>query len=213
MRIYAIADMHSREDREKKAIDLASSSDLALICGDITHFGPAEHARDFLSRMPVKTLAIPGNCDPLDVLQAIEASGAINLHAKAHKFNGCDFYGFGGAMPGMIKTIFEIPEEKIYEELSRIAVERGILVTHAPPKGHLDHTFHGFDIGSESILRIIEEKKPVINVFGHVHEAVGKEELEQTTLINCSAGYKGYGCYIDVETKINREEIKVEFLQ
>jgi len=212
MRIYAIADIHSREDREKKAIDLASSSDLAIVCGDITHFGPAEHAREFLSRMSVKTLAIPGNCDPLDVLQAIEASGAVNLHAKAYKFNGCDFYGFGGAIPGMIKTIFETPEDKIYEELSSIAVERGILVTHAPPKGYLDHTFHGFDIGSESVLRIIEEKKPLINVFGHVHEGVGKEELEQTTLINCSAGYKGYGCYVDIENE-NEEEIRVEFLQ
>jgi hypothetical protein len=203
MRIYAVADIHSKEEREKKAIELASSSDLAIVCGDITHFGPAEHAKDFLSRMAdtVKTLAIPGNCDPYDVLEAIDGSGAINLHKRAFKFNGFDFYGFGGAAPGMIKTIFEIPEEEIYEGLSTIAIDGGILITHVPPYKHLDHTLHGFNIGSKSVLRVINEKRPILNLFGHVHEGAGTDAIGETTLVNCSAGYRGHGCYIDTKDR------------
>jgi len=211
MIIYATADLHSREDREAKAIELASSSDAAIVCGDITHFGPAEHATEFLNRMAevAKTFAIPGNCDPLDVLEAIDRSGAVNLHGKRARFGGYDFYGFGGAIPGMIKTIFESSEDRIYEELSSIATENGIMVTHVPPKGHLDHTLHGFNIGSESVLKILEEKRPVLNVFGHVHEGVGRDVLGSTTLVNCSAGYSGHGCYIRLD---KNDDAEVEFI-
>jgi hypothetical protein len=210
MRIYAIADIHGRDDREKRAIEFASSSDLAIVCGDITHFGPPQRARDFLDRIAdkVETFAIPGNCDLWETVDEIKNSKAKSLHAEMIDFKGRTFFGFGGAVPGMIKTVFENAEETVYEELSKVAVERGIMVTHMPPRGHLDHTVHGSDIGSTSVLRVIEEKNPILDICGHVHEGVGTEVFGGTTIVNCSAGYRGYGCYIDIE-----DDVRVGFLE
>ena len=212
MRIYAVADIHSRGDREKKALDYASSSDLAIICGDITHFGPPDHARQFLDELcsEVRTIAVPGNCDPPEIIGAIEESAAINLHNAALEFGEVFFFGYGGSVPGMIRTIFEIPEETIYEDLKRIAKKGGVMVTHVPPRGHMDLTNFGNRIGSSSVLRIVDEFSPVLHLFGHVHEAAGKERYNGTQLINCSAGHEGYGCYIDLD---GGEVKTIEFIE
>jgi Icc-related predicted phosphoesterase len=56
-----------------------------------------------------------------------------------------------------------------------------VLVVHSPPKGHLD----GRDLGSEAVLRTIEEKRPEVVICGHVHEDGGKEDrIGPTRLYN-----------------------------
>jgi hypothetical protein len=215
MRIYAVADIHGKEDRKNRAIALASGSDLAIVCGDMTQFGPAEYAKEFLDEIGevVKTLALPGNCDEWETTEAIEDSKAENLHNKTLEFMGLTFFGYGGSVPSLsVKTIFENEEERIYADLKNIAQEGSILVTHSPPKGHLDETMHGFNIGSLAILKIIEETKPILNVFGHVHERVGSEKLDDTWLVNCSAGMHGAGCYIDLDVN-DKKVVNIEFLE
>jgi Icc-related predicted phosphoesterase len=47
-----------------------------------------------------------------------------------------------------------------------------VLVSHEPPKGVLDHTYHGFSAGS-SYLRdavTIAKTKPRLWLCGHIHE-------------------------------------------
>ncbi len=200
MRIYAVADLHGKEKRKERAVELASTSDLTIICGDITHFGPAEHAKLFLDKIgkEVKTFALPGNCDEWETIDAIEASRAENLHRNRLEFKGFTFFGYGGSPPSSIKTIFEDTEEEIYGGLKKIAKEGGILCTHAPPRGHLDRAMGSYNIGSSAVLRILDEKRPILNLFGHVHESSGSERYGDTWLINCSAGLKGSGCYVDL---------------
>ena len=207
MRIYATADLHGKRDRERRAIDLASSSDLVIVCGDITHFGPADHAKSFCDEIGgIPTLALPGNCDEWETPGAIERSRAINLHNRTYEFGGFTFYGYGGSAPSFVNTIFENDEERIYADLKKIAIKKGgILCTHAPPKGHLDRTLGGYSIGSFAVLRIVEEESPLLHLFGHVHEGVGKERYQRTCLINCSAGFRGSGCYLDLDSQgVNR---------
>ena len=218
MRIYAIADIHGKEDRKNRAISLASESDLAIICGDMTQFGPANYVREFLDEITVKTLALPGNCDEWETIEAIENSKAENIHDKRFEFMGLTFFGYGGSIPSLfVKTIFENEEEKIYSDLKSVTANikggaKCILVTHSPPKGHLDKTMHGLNIGSSAILKIVEKTKPVLNVFGHVHERTGAEEFDNTWFVNCSAGMHGAGCYIDID--INHKKIvNIEFLE
>jgi Icc-related predicted phosphoesterase len=47
-----------------------------------------------------------------------------------------------------------------------------VLVVHSPPKGHVDGGRH---LGSEAILRAVEEKQPRLVVCGHIHESAGEE--------------------------------------
>jgi hypothetical protein len=193
MKIYAVADIHGARERERRAIELASESDLAIVCGDITQFGPPEDAKRFLDKMGdvVKTLALPGNCDEPGTIEAIEASAAKNIHNNRIEFQGFPFFGYSGSSPFG-------EEEETYDSLKRLAKEKGVLCTHAAPKGHLDLTLGGYSIGSGAVLRVIEETKPVLSLFGHVHEGVGSEIYKGSWLVNCSSGWRGNGCYVDL---------------
>jgi predicted phosphodiesterase len=64
-----------------------------------------------------------------------------------------------------------------------------ILLSHSPPRGHLDQNRQGDHIGCDHFLSAIERLRPSVAVFGHVHEARGFEELTwedgtKTTLYN-----------------------------
>ena len=48
-----------------------------------------------------------------------------------------------------------------------------MLVVHSPPKGHVDGGSRA--LGSESILRTVEQRHPRVVVCGHIHESAGEE--------------------------------------
>lgn len=48
-----------------------------------------------------------------------------------------------------------------------------ILITHCPPRGHLDTLKYG----CEHLLRLLWHIRPRLHVFGHIHEGYGQEEL------------------------------------
>jgi predicted phosphodiesterase len=52
-----------------------------------------------------------------------------------------------------------------------------ILLSHSPPKGHLDQNHRGEHIGCDHFREAIERIRPSVAVFGHVHEARGTEVL------------------------------------
>lgn len=72
MRILAAADFHGSQYRLNIVLNNIEeyAPDLVVICGDITQFGPGTLATNFLNQLPVNTLAIPGNIDTADVVQA-----------------------------------------------------------------------------------------------------------------------------------------------
>jgi uncharacterized protein len=68
----------------------------------------------------------------------------------------------------------------------------GVLVVHSRPKGHVDGRRH---LGSESILRAVEDKQPLLVVCGHIHESAGEEaSIGQTRVLNAGPA----GIVIDV---------------
>lgn len=52
-----------------------------------------------------------------------------------------------------------------------------ILLSHAPPRGHLDQNRRGDRTGCDHFWGAIERIKPSAAVFGHIHEARGSEIL------------------------------------
>lgn len=180
--------------------------DLVVICGDITHFGTVTWAKDFLDRIPITTLAIPGNCDPTNMMSAIVESKAIALHAKKVEIEGYKFIGFGGSDPTPFNTPFEFSEEEIFESLDRIMEEKVILVAHAPPYGHIDyHPIKGH-LGSKSIAKIVHKYEPVLVLSGHIHEARGVE-YGSTIFVNPGPAMHNYAAVIELG-----DEIKVKLL-
>lgn len=175
--------------------------DLFLACGDITHFGrPPSYAEDLLSRIPVKTLAVPGNCDPPGLLDVLDRLG-VNLHMKRAKVGDQTIVGLGGANPTPFRTPFEIEEDAIWRGLDGIMEPRAVLASHPPPYGHLDTVPGAGHVGSRSVARIVEKYRPRAVLCGHVHEAAGIVEGE-VTIINPGPAMEGHMALVDIGERV-----------
>lgn len=85
-------------------------------------------------------------------------------------------------------------EEELVEKWRRIPNELDILITHSPPYSILDKVAYinygeeeAEHVGSHSLLYYSRMQQPRLHVFGHIHEAYGKEIDEGiTTYVNAS---------------------------
>jgi hypothetical protein len=202
LRILVVSDIHGREDFTgivlRKIEEM--NAGLLVVCGDITHFGrPTGFARKFMDSVPIKALAIPGNCDPpSEVIGDIERSRGTNLHGKKVDINGIPFVGFGGAMLSVHSLPFEMPDDEIYRGLDGIMVGKAVLVTHCPAAGHLDQPEPGTSLGSEAVARIVEKYRPVLALSGHIHEARGIEREGGTVFVNPGPGKDGHAAFVEI---------------
>lgn len=83
---------------------------------------------------------------------------------------------------------FNLPRgKKLKEKWDMIPVDVDILITHSPPFGKLDFVnYDRINVGCEELLKRIEEVRPKINVFGHIHEGFGYVFDGYTHFINAS---------------------------
>ncbi len=184
LRLLACSDFHNSTRAADMIAKLADSGDYdaILISGDFTTTGPTSFTRDFLRRVPIKVLAVPGNCDPLDTVEVLEDADA-SVHNTQVEFKGLKFFGFGGAVPGGGMP-FEVEEDIIERSLRSVAVHEGVMITHMPALGMNDLTRSGRHVGSEGILRVANEFAPVLHVSGHIHESRGRIMAARTTFVN-----------------------------
>lgn len=77
--------------------------------------------------------------------------------------------------------------EECSEKLAMIPEETDILVTHGPPYGIGDFCVSGKSAGCRELLSEVQNRiKPILHVFGHIHEAYGVTQLHETTFVNAS---------------------------
>jgi uncharacterized protein len=216
MKIIAFSDIHGKY---LKIIEYLKKNhvDLVILTGDITHFGPTELAEEILNEIAsfdVPVLAIPGNCDPINLYGNIDNSKAINIHGRSVTINNVGICGFGGSNPTPFKTPLEFDEVEIYDQARKVMEELKnnkitLLVTHAPPAGtKTDILPSGDHVGSEALRRVIEEFKPTINICGHIHESRATDKIGETTVINPGMISEGYACRIEIDDS-DEEDIKV----
>lgn len=200
MRILVLSDIHGSETGVMTSLELCQryEPDLAVVCGDITQFGPNEWGLKYLDRIPVRTLAVPGNCDPEDLHMTIEKSRAENLHKKKTNVSGLTFVGGGGSDPTPFNTIFEIREDVMSGWLEPLRTDNAILVTHAPAYGFLDRNYKGSHSGSKSIRRIVDSWNPILHLSGHMHEARGVDLNGETVCVNPGPAKDGLGALVDL---------------
>jgi len=216
MKILAVSDIHGKYTKITEYIQ-KNPVDLIVLTGDITDFGPPELAEEILNEIGsfnIPVLAIPGNCDPVNLYSNIDNSKAINIHGRSVTIKNIGICGFGGSNPTPFNTPLEFDEVEIYDE-ARKAMEQiknhkiTLLVTHAPPLGtKTDLLPSGEHVGSESIKRVIEEFQPDLNVCGHIHESMGTDKIGETQVVNPGMLSKGYACMISIDDS-DEENIKV----
>jgi len=217
MKLIVGSDFHGNEMMVERFVAKAEEehAEIILLCGDITNFGTLREATHLLSlftRLRVPVLFVPGNCDPPSLL-GVDLEGVRCIDGETASYNEITFLGIGGSPPTPFHTPFEIKEKEIMDKLNRAAESliddrRFILLSHAPPRNtRLDRTSFGLHVGSVSVRRFIEDKRPFIVFCGHIHEARGEDRINDTILIN--PGPARHGDY--VSASLGNGDVAVEF--
>jgi uncharacterized protein len=185
MRLLAFSDIHRDLHRAGRLAERAREVDVLVAAGDFAsvHRG-LEELIDVLVVIETPTVLVPGNNETDSALR--EAcrgwSAARVLHGEGTEIDGVAFFGLGAGVPVTPwGWSFDLTEEEAADRLAACP-DGGVLVVHSPPKGYVDGKRH---LGSEAVLRTIEEKQPRLVVCGHIHEAAGEEaRVGATRVIN-----------------------------
>lgn len=203
MKLLAIVDIHKSESALSRTQEFIEKHkpDLLLIGGDITTFTPLAFAREFLASLSdIRTLALPGNCDPPEILSVLDESAAVNLHGRKETIEGITFVGLGGSNATPFNTPFELEENEIFQTLDHIMEPGAILVLHFPVFGHLDEVSRGEHAGSKSALKIVEKYQPSLVITGHIHETRGtKTDDNGIIYVNPGPMKNGYAALVEIE--------------
>lgn len=192
MRLVCVSDIHGGAQNVAKLAREVKSGDVIIIAGDITNFGGAKEAKGILQQflaLSENVLAVPGNCDKKEVLDALRELG-VNLHTESRTINGIAFFGLGGSNKTPFNTPQEYQEEQIEELLNKgyekaKAHEAKVLVSHSPPQDtKIDQTRAGLHVGSKKVREFVLHSQPSLVISGHVHEARGSDSLGRSALIN-----------------------------
>jgi uncharacterized protein len=175
MRLLAFSDVHRDLHRAARLAERASEVDVVVAAGDFAsvHRG-LEELIDVLVVIETPTVLVPGNNETDEALRAACAgwSAARVLHGEGTEIDGVAFFGLGGGVPVTPwDWSFDLTDEQAAERLAGCP-PGGVLVVHSPPKGYVDGSSH---LGSEAVLRTVEDKQPRLVVCGHIHEAAGEE--------------------------------------
>ena len=183
MRLLAFSDVHRDDRQARRLAERAADVDAVIAAGDFAsvHRG-LERVIDMLVVIETPTVLVPGNNETEDALrEACRGWRAAHvLHGEGTEIEGVSFFGLGGGVPVTPwDWSFDLTEDEAEDRLSGCP-SGGVLVVHSPPKGHVDGGRH---LGSEAILRTIEEKQPRLVVCGHIHEAAGEESRIGASLV------------------------------
>jgi len=217
MNIIAFSDIHSSLyylKADSSAVSDLKSADLVLISGDITNFGDAAQAEAVLDRIRKynkNVFAVPGNCDPAGVDEYLR-SDDLNLNCNCVEYGEFALVGIGGSLgcerrgrdagkEGDIAVCLKHVAERVPEHLKMI------FVSHYPPLNTNVDGVSGYNGGSESIRRFIEEYQPILSISGHIHEASGTDKIGETTLVNPGSLREGSYALIEVCQTVEKVEI------
>jgi hypothetical protein len=212
VRIVCISDTHTN------TLDIPSG-DILIHAGDLTNAGTIAEIQaqiDWLASLPHKhKIAIAGNhdtfLDPRSRVTLDEKDRAGALEWKGIRYlqhssttltcqtdHGAKRFVIYGApqipLCGGKNFAFQYPRgQDAWSET--IPDHTDILVTHTPPKYHLD--LFAPTLGCEWLLKEIWRIKPVLHVFGHVHAGAGREviwwdEAQKAYEVGCGRKSKGF---------------------
>jgi Icc-related predicted phosphoesterase len=191
MKIVAISDTHGLH----QSICLPEG-DLLIHAGDLSKRGLKTEVEDFLNWFSAQPhrykVFIAGNHDfffekeDTYVIQKLIPDNIIYLNDSAAMIEGLKIWG-SPIQPWFYDWAFNRQRgADIKKHWDLIPADTDILLTHGPAHGILDLTMDYRNVGCEELLKKIEAVKPKYHICGHIHEAHGVLEKEETTFINAS---------------------------
>ncbi|OGS52509.1 MAG: hypothetical protein A3K75_01110 [Euryarchaeota archaeon RBG_13_61_15] len=206
LRLLICSDLHTSEEALSMLKTAASKDDYdaIVVCGDFTTYGSPAFVRKFLKAVPMRVLAVPGNCDTQETLEMLEAAGA-SVHDRRVELDGLGFFGFGGGLPSPANMPFEVEEEIMERSLRSNAARGAVMVTHVPAFGMNDKGKHGKSLGSKALLKVASDFKPRLALSGHVHESRGVVSHNGTVFVNPGPAREGFYATAEVGQKVHVE--------
>lgn len=202
MRIVCVSDTHARHH-----LTTLPPGDVLVHAGDITRHGALEDVEAFDAWLGTLNyrhkVVICGNHDFCFQEQAAEArarvTNAVYLEDSGCEIEGVTFYGspwqpwFGGWAFNLQRG------EELAKVWAKIPVGVDVLITHGPPEGILDRTKRGDFAGCRDLFHRVFEVRPRLHVFGHIHEAAGRTQIDDIVFVNASTQMgEGSGVVVDV---------------
>ncbi len=173
----------------------------------------------------VRCFVCPGNDDAFEIDGIIAASRTV-ANAEGRRIDlgeGFTMASTGWSNPTPWKTHREAEEPELYEKLSAMIppdadCSRWIFNLHAPPRAtglddapELDANLNVknagqniVSVGSTAVRRIIEERRPLLSLHGHIHEAKAVARIGKTLCINPGSLYEQgvlQGAVIDLDRR------------
>ncbi|MFA6331446.1 MAG: metallophosphoesterase [Methanoregula sp.] len=208
--VLLIADLHGQFGKIDSFLEL--SPEAVFIAGDITNMGPVDTVDDVLARIDVPCFAVPGNCDPREILETLEHSDAVNMHGSSINLGKMTIVGVGGSNPTPFNTPFELTDKQIDDVLNSAMKKmektvHNVLLCHAPPYETLDKPA-GEHVGSQSIRKHMKNFDLVC--CAHIHEARGVMDVDGVKVVNPGPAMDGNCAMIHFGTEAR--DIKIELL-
>lgn len=211
MRIVCISDTHGLVD------DLVlPEGDVLVHAGDMSMQGSDRElilVGEWFAKQPHKhKVVIAGNHDwgffndrtlAVSLLKQADFSDSIRyLQDGACTIDGVKFYG-SPWQPEFCDWAFNLPRSgaELRDVWDRIPGDTDVLITHGPPKGVLDLVIRRMPggarykdlTGCELLYKRVQQVRPKVHVFGHIHEGAGQLEKGGVTFVNaatCTRRYK-----------------------
>ncbi len=191
MDVLLLADLHGEYGKIESFLDLGAEA--VFIAGDITNMGPLDTVDGLMSRIDVPCFAVPGNCDPLGIIEVLEHSDCVCLHGSQMNLGKITLAGVGGSNPTPFNTPFEMTDKQIDDLIHGFLPKmekstHNVLIAHAPPYGILDMA-GGNHVGSASIRKHMGAFDLVC--CAHIHEQRGIAEEDGIKFVNPGMGAMG----------------------
>lgn len=218
LRIAAIGDIHIKQDSKFIATEnfevLNQTSDILLLCGDLTNMGTPEEAKvlsALLRKLHIPVAGVFGNHDytsnQFDEVRRIlkEEGHLIFLDETPYELNGISFVGvkgFGGGFdnhmlsafgePALKQYVHEVVNESLKLEglLSQTTTENKVVVMHYSPIKQTcigePEEIYSF-LGSSHLVEPINNLNADIVFHGHAHYGTHQgKTLKEIPVFNVS---------------------------
>lgn len=192
MTFVFISDTHGQHEKL-----VLPAGDVLVHAGDFTLRGTLPEVTaffDWFERQPYRyRVAVAGNHDFLAerepvLFRQLIPENVIYLEDSGVSLDGVQVWG-SPITPWFFDWAFNRQRgADIRRHWDLIPAGTDVLITHGPPYGILDEVLRDpRPVGCRDLLRRVEEIKPRVHVFGHIHEGYGQLEQNGTLFVNASA--------------------------
>jgi len=179
-RMLHVSDIHCSESNLARVIE-REEYDIIVVSGDVE----CQSTVNVLEDANAPVLAVTGNLDSRAVESRLEDAGML-IDGRLKRVGNLVFAGVGA-----------LNMERDIEYVGKRVGSFDVLVSHYPPLGILDEGFYGAG-GVAEVRRLVENSRPRLHLFGHIHEARGTVKMGATVFVNAGPLRNGYYAIVEL---------------